>query len=90
MVFRCGVYDTVGGSDAETSSVTARLLADQIDKNGDPQLDHAEAQENLATIQAQEIIAKMHPIYHLRSSRCFITLPGSVRRRTAPAKCRKI
>ena len=46
-------------SDAETSSVTARLLADQIDKDSDPQpLTSAEAQENLATIQAQEVIAK--------------------------------
>ena len=46
-------------TDAETSSQLARDLANQIDKNSDPQLlTSAEAQEKVVTIQNQEAIAK--------------------------------
>ena len=80
-------------SDAETSSVTARLLADQIDKDSDPQpLTSAEAQENLHYDSSARNHCKKCIRFIICAAVCgyCITLPGSVRRRTAPAKCRKI
>ncbi len=56
-------------ADAESSSQLARTLADEIDKDSDPQtLSSSEAQENLVTILAQEVVAKMQLTSQLRSS----------------------